>query len=354
MSTSMKTLNFRVKDKHRNLLLQQASEVNMVWNYDNQLSYMHTKKTGEFMSEYDLSAYTSGATKEGLSIAAATVQSVNKEYATRRKQFKKSKLKWRKSKGINRSLGWIPLKKSSLVYKQGQIHYQGLHIGIWDSYGLGKYEIVSGCFSEDSRGCWYLNVCVKVETQQTISTKSVGIDMGCKESATTSEGVKLVGRQYRKLEEKLGIAQRAKKKKRANAIHAKIKNKRKDEQHKFTTELVRTNAAIFVGDVSSSKLVKTKMAKSVLDAGWGQMKTMLEYKCNNAGVVFLVVDEKYSTQICSCCGCISTSSPKGRAGLGIREWTCAECGESHDRDINAAKNILAVGHNRLAGGIPCL
>ncbi|MDI1293275.1 MAG: zinc ribbon domain-containing protein, partial [Methylobacter sp.] len=60
------------------------------------------------------------------------------------------------------------------------------------------------------------------------------------------------------------------------------------------------------------------------------------------------------TQACSCCGCISASSPKGRTGLGIRAWTCAECGTTHDRDMNAAKNILALGHKRLAVGIPVL
>ncbi|MCQ9422532.1 transposase [Pseudomonas sp. LJDD11] len=60
----------------------------------------------------------------------------------------------------------------------------------------------------------------------------------------------------------------------------------------------------------------------------------------------------YTTQTCSCCGSISTSSPKGRAGLQIREWTCVCCGTAHDRDVNAARNILAAGHRRLAVGIP--
>lgn len=81
-------------------------------------------------------------------------------------------------------------------------------------------------------------------------------------------------------------------------------------------------------------------------------KTQLDYKSKGMRVVFLEVDEKYTTQTCSCCG--SISSPKGRAGLRIREWTCAWCGTLHDRDINAARNILAAGHGRLAVGIPDL
>ena len=96
------------------------------------------------------------------------------------------------------------------------------------------------------------------------------------------------------------------------------------------------------------------MAKSVLDAGWGMLKTMLEYKCDHAGIVFEEVNEAYTTQTCSCCGVIPANSPKGRADLRIREWACAECGALHDRDVNAAKNILAVGHDRLAVGIPVL
>ena len=71
-------------------------------------------------------------------------------------------------------------------------------------------------------------------------------------------------------------------------------------------------------------------------------------------VEFVEVNEKYTTQMCSCCGEISANSPKGRADLGIRGWTCALCGTVHDRDINAAKNILRLGHQTLAVGIPIL
>ncbi len=184
-------------------------------------------------------------------------------------------------------------------------------------------------------------------------TAAVGLDLGLKTCATASDGKKIEGRFYRGLEAKLGIALRAGKKPRTRAIHAKIGNQRKDMLHKFSTALVRNNAAIFVGDVASAKLVKTKMAKSTLDAGWAMLKTMLEYKSHQAGIVFEEVSEAYTTQTCSCCRTISASSPNGRAGLRIREWVCSECGTAHDRDTNAAKNILALGLQRLAGGIPC-
>lgn len=100
------------------------------------------------------------------------------------------------------------------------------------------------------------------------------------------------------------------------------------------------------------QVVETSMARSALDAGWSSLKTMLEYKSHQAGIVFMEVNEAYTTQTCSRCRIIPASSPKGRAGLGMRGWTCCHCGAVHDRDVNAACNILALGHERLAGGIP--
>uniref|UniRef100_UPI0015D32853 RNA-guided endonuclease InsQ/TnpB family protein n=1 Tax=unclassified Acinetobacter TaxID=196816 RepID=UPI0015D32853 len=177
-------------------------------------------------------------------------------------------------------------------------------------------------------------------------------DLGLKDIATCSDGTVISNPKfYRKYEQKLGIAQRARNKKRVRVLHAKIANSRKDHLHKASTKLVNENALIIVGDLSAKKLVKTKMAKSVLDTGFSALKTMLKYKCENAGVLFEEVQEAYTTQICSCCGEITSSSPKGKTDLGIREWECMSCGTAHDRDINSALNILALGHKRLAVGI---
>ena len=353
-----KTLKLRIKDKHANVLRQMAREVNQVWNHINAISAkaarpFHGKP--QFLSGYDLLLFSVGFSKcDGVSVGSGTVQLVCVEYATRRKQFKKTRLNWRVSnpKSAKYSLGWIPFKGGHAKYKAGQIHFAGQKLSLWDSYGLADYELRAGSFSQDSRGRWYLNVVVKVQHKATAGTASVGIDLGLKEAAVASTGERIEGRFYRKLECQLGIAQRAHKKQRVRAIHAKIANQRKDLLHKFSSALVKHNAAIFVGDVASSKLVKTKMAKSTLDAGWSMLKTMLEYKSHQAGIVFEVVSESYSTQTCSCCGTIPASSPKGRAGLRIREWTCSDCGAVHDRDVNAAKNILARGLARLAEGTP--
>jgi IS605 OrfB family transposase len=345
-----KTLKVRIRDKHIKQLNAMARSVNFVWNYINELSHRSITECQKFLSGYDIDKYTKGANKE-LGLHSQTLQEVSKEYVIRRKQFKKAKLNWRKSGGSRRSLGWVPIKTGASKWKNGQVFHNGMHFKVWDSFDLSQYKFRSASFNEDARGHWYFNVVVTVNIERSIGTQSTGIDLGCKDTATDSNGDSVQGREYRRLETKLGIAQRAKNKDRSKAIHAKIRNRRQDALHKYSRKLVNENAAIFVGNVSSSKLVKTKMAKSVLDAGWGQLKTMLEYKCDHAGVVFEEINEAYSTQTCSCCGTIPASSPKGRIGLGIREWTCSECGADHDRDINAAKNILAAGHRRLAVGI---
>ena len=352
-----KTLRLRIKDKHARVLSAMAREVNQVWNFCNETSRRAIRERHQWLSGYDLQKLTNGYSKcDGIHIGSPTVQQVCEDYAKARKQFKKAKLRWRVSnpQSSKYSLGWIPFKARALQYKAGQIAFAGQKFSLWDSYGLADYELRAGSFSEDSRGRWYLNVVVKVQAKGSSATASVGIDLGLKEVAVASNGQRIEGRFYRKLEADLGIAQRAHKKRRVKAIHAKIANQRKDALHKFSTALVRENAAIFVGDVASSKLVKTKMAKSTLDAGWASSRAMLEYKSHQAGIVFEVVNESYTTQTCSCCGAIPASSPKGRAGLGIREWVCSDCGAVHDRDVNAAKNILAAGHRRLAEGIPVL
>ncbi len=357
---TVKTLKLRIKDQHASVLRSMARDVNTVWNFCNETSARAVREKRKFLSGFDLQKLTDGFSKcDGVSIGSATTQQVCEEYATRRRQFKRARLNWRVSnpKSSKYSLGWIPFKARAARYKGGQVHFAGVKLGLWDSYGLSHYELRAGSVSEDSRGRWYLNVQVKIPDvvgPQLPVTGSVGIDLGMKTCATASDGQKIEGRFYRALEIKLGIAQRAGKKRRVKAIHAKISNKRKDLLHKFSTDLAKANAAIFVGDVASTKLVKTKMAKSTLDAGWAMLKTMLEYKSRQAGIVFEEVSEAYTTQTCSCCGGRPHSSPKGRAGLGIREWTCSACGTVHDRDVNAAKNILALGHERLAGGIPIL
>jgi putative transposase len=344
--TKTKVLRLRLKDKHAKFLRVLAGEVNFVWNYCNELQITMFNRERRFLSGYDFAR---------LHLHSQTVQAIAEEYATRRRQFRKVRLNWRKSRGSRRSLGWIPFKKTAILAAHGQVKFAGQWLSLWDSYGLEAYAIRAGSLCEDARGRWYLNACVAVPSAEPRSKarRDVGIDLGLQDLVATSAAEKLTAPQfYRGLEPKLAIAQRAGKGHRVRAIHAKIANRRKDSLHQFSTRLVRAYDTIFVGNVNASALAKTPHAKSVLDAGWSAFRTMLRYKCDFAGATFAEVNEAFSTQTCSACD--SRSGPKGIAGLGIREWTCSGCGTVHDRNVNAAKNILAAGRRRLAEGIPAL
>ena len=351
MAEFTKTLKVRVRDKHAKVLRRQAAAVNFVWNYVNGLSHRSIRERNTFLSAYDLHPYTKGAGKL-LGLHSQTLQVVAQEYVTRRKQFRKNRLAWRKTHGVRRSLGWVPVNTGAAKWKNGQVFFNGQHYQVWDSYGLSQYQFRSGCFVEDARGRWYFCVVVSAKPERRCGTGSVGVDLGLKTTATPSRGQPLeAGRVYRDQERKLAIVQRARNKKRVQAIHAKIRNRRHDALHKFSRELVDNNGLIVVGNVSSAGLAKTNMAKSVLDAGWSTLKTLLHYKSEHAGGVCLEVNEAYTTATCSACN--SRTGPKGLEGLRIRGWTCHACGITHEcRDINAAKNILALGHQGLAVGIP--
>jgi len=181
----------------------------------------------------------------------------------------------------------------------------------------------------------------------------VGIDLGLKDFAATSDGAVIEAQKYyRRMQDKLAMSQRAGKKDRVKAIHARISARRKDFHHQLSTGLVNSYGAIFVGNVNAQALSQTGMANSVLDAGWSAFRTMLLYKVARAVVWVEEVDEAYSTQTCSVCE--NRTGPRGQEGRGIREWTCGECSMKHHRDVNAACNILAAGRRRLAVGFSVL
>jgi IS605 OrfB family transposase len=351
----------RVKDKHAAWLSALAREVNTVFNFCNELSAKVFERERRFLSGFDFWPYLKGSTRGecALALPVQTVQDVAEEYARRRRQHRKVRLAWRKSGGARRSLGWIPFKVRTIRYAHGQIYFAGRWLSVWDSWGLHAYELRAGSFSEDARGRWYLNVCVEVpesvgpQLPLQLPAPEIGVDLGLKAIAALSDGTTIEApRFYRDLESALAIAQRAGKRPRTRALHARIVNRRKDFLHKLSKRLVKGHGAVFVGNVNASALAQTRLAKSVLDVGWSAFRTMLQYKCADAGVWFEEVNEAYSTQTCSACN--SRTGPKGREGLGIRGWTCGVCGAIHDRDVNAARNILAAGHRRLAEGIPFL
>jgi IS605 OrfB family transposase len=342
-----RTIRLKVRKEAYSWLNQAAIEVNQIWNYCNEISYKATQTSVEcpnprWLSGYDLCHLTAGMTKY-MQIGADSIERVCIEYANKRYTAKKSKIGWRKSGGSRRSLGWIPFKAVDIKRKGKYLRFCGKTFRVFESDKLEGIKWKGGCFAQDSLGDWYLCLPIEVKQEVNIAPKeAVGIDLGLKTIVTTSDGEKLEASHfYCNLEPKLSQAQKRGHKKQAKRIHRKIKHQRKDALHKASRKIVNEYQNIYIGDVSSLKLVKTRMAKSVLDSGWGIFKTFIQYKGQQAGRNVEVINESYTSRACSNCG--SLTGPKGLRQLSVRDWKCVDCGAVHNRDVNAARNILRLG-----------
>ena len=349
---------YRVKSL-TGLLNKQSRACNFVWNFCNDRQKDALRFGRRWHTGFDLNKLTAGSSKE-LGLHSGTINAVCEQYAKSRSQKKRPYLRYRG----NKSNGWVPLKGRELKREGNAFRFAGNTFRVFNSRALPVGKIKDGTnFSRDSRGNWFLNIVLEVDgavagVRQPI--KGVGIDLGLKDFATLSTGEKIEAQRiYRGAEAALATAQRAGKRRRVSAIHGQIANRRNDFHHKLSTRIVREFDYIAVGNVNAAGLAKSTMAKSVLDAGWSSFRTQLAYKAVRHGAWFEEVNESYTTQTCSDCGTLPDSRPKGIAGLGIRNWVCSECGAMHDRDVNAAKNILnkfasRAGHGTLVVGIPVL
>ncbi len=320
-----------------------AVEVNQVFNYCNETSYRAATRTDsmrKWLSGFDLCSLTAGASQYFEKIGADTIQSICVHYAQKRNAAGRVKLRWRVSRGARRSLGWVPCKAASLKRKGVCVRFAGKCVRVFEVNRLDGVKWQGGCFAQDAVGDWWLCLPVNMEAEETVAPlEAVGIDLGVKEIAVTSDGEHMVaGRWTQSYARKLAPAQRRGHKRQAKRIHRKAARCRADALHKFSRRIVDRYQNIFVGDVSSLKLAKTRMAKSVLDSGWGMLKNFLEYKSQRAARTFEVVSERNTSVTCSACG--SLTGPRGVNGLIVRSWVCCHCGEWHDRDVNAARNIL--------------
>ncbi|MFK4039776.1 RNA-guided endonuclease InsQ/TnpB family protein [Nonomuraea wenchangensis] len=183
------------------------------------------------------------------------------------------------------------------------------------------------------------------------TTGEVGIDLGLTHFAVLSDGGKIGNPRFlRRAERRLKKAQRALSRKakgsnnqekavvRVARVHAKVADARRDFAHKLSTQIIRENQTVVVEDLCVKGLARTNLAKSVHDAGWSQFVAMLAYKAARHGRLFVRVDRWFpSSKLCSTCGTVAESMP-----LNVRSWACP-CGAVHDRDVNAAINILAAG-----------
>ncbi|MGS2646651.1 RNA-guided endonuclease TnpB family protein [Streptosporangium sp. LJ11] len=207
--------------------------------------------------------------------------------------------------------------------------------------------------SKDAAGRWFVSLLCEDRIPPLPPTSTVvGVDAGITALATLSTGEKIANPKHERADRKKlakaqrtlarkekGSANRAKAKLKVARVHARITDRRRDHLHKVATRLVRENQTVVIEDLTVRNMVKNhSLARAISDASWREMRSMLEYKAAWYGRELLVVDRWFpSSKLCSACGTIQQSMP-----LGVREWVCA-CGAAHDRDVNAAKNILAAG-----------
>lgn len=212
----------------------------------------------------------------------------------------------------------------------------------------------------EADGRYYVSFVVeRAEQPLRAVAHEVGVDLGLDRLAVTSDG-EIIGnpRHLRSAQYRLGRAQRALSRKqrgsanrrkavrRVAALHRKVRETRLDAHHKLALRLVRDNQAVHLEDLSVAGLARTKLARSIHDAGWSTLVRLIEEKAAHHGRTVVKVDRRFpSSQLCSTCG--HRDGPKP---LSVRAWTCTACGTEHDRDLNAARNVLAEGR-RIAAGL---
>jgi putative transposase len=217
--------------------------------------------------------------------------------------------------------------------------------------------------SREPDGRWYVTFTVEAAAPQPLqqTEHAIGVDLGVIHFAATSDGDTIANprhlerkaRRLARYQRRLarcppGSANREKAKLKVARAHRKVRHARADFLHRASTRLVRESDVIVIEDLNVAGMVRNRhLARVISDCGWGEFRRQLEYKCQRYGRRLVVIDRWYpSSKTCSACGHLLPS-----LSLSTRQWRCPSCGARHDRDVNAAKNILAAGR-AVARGSP--
>ncbi|MFD6856938.1 RNA-guided endonuclease InsQ/TnpB family protein [Rhodococcus sp. NPDC060090] len=222
----------------------------------------------------------------------------------------------------------------------------------WPDIDLATLDPTMVVVSREADGRWFVTFAVDTTDPAPLpeTGESVGVDLGIKDFAVLSTGEKIANpkhmarheRGLRRQQKRLarmqkGSNNRAKQRRKVARSHSRVRDARRDFLHKTSTDFAARFDTIAVEDLAPRNMVRNRrLAKSISECGWGEFRSMLEYKAERAGRRFVVIDRWYpSSKTCSACGHLLAV-----LSLGTRHWTCPDCGTRHDRDINAAKNIL--------------
>lgn len=363
----LKAYKFRIypDQEQQSKLNQTFGCVRFVWNaltanfnsygtedYIEKLSEKQIKETNDFLKE----------------VSAAALQQKRMDFVETKKQFfnKNRKVKLGcmkfKKKNISRDSYRLPNQKFKLDQENKTIRLEkiGFVPVVLDRIISDDADFRSVTISKSKSGKYFVSILVKTSVDLLPSTgKSVGIDLGLRDLFIFSNGdVVNNPRWFRKSQSKLASAQRHLSRKQKGSkryekqrvkvakVHEKIANQRKHFTHNMSTALVNNFDVIITEDLNVAAMKKTlNFGKSISDAGWSEFAHQLEYKSRWYGRTFVQIDRFYpSSQICSSCG-----HRDGKKSLDVRGWVCSSCGVYHDRDLNAATNVLLKGYSDLTG-----
>ena len=250
--------------------------------------------------------------------------------------------------------------RSGFRYRDGQLRLAKMDAPLkfawsWPDIDPATIDPTTVTLSRDPCGRWYVSFAVDAPdpVQLPATGSALGVDLGIKDFAVTSDGEKIpnprhlerkarnLARYQRRMARcRKGSANREKAKAKVARAHRKVRASRAGFLHKASARLVRDHDVIAVEDLAVKNMVRNhSLAKAISDCGWGEFRRMVQYKAERAGRRVIPVDRWYpSSKTCSACGYLLAA-----LNLDTRHWTCPSCGTRHDRDINAAKNILAAG-----------
>jgi putative transposase len=289
-------------------------------------------------------------------VSSVPLQQALRHLQTAFGNFFAKRAKYPRFKSRKKSRASAEYTRSAFKWRDGQLTLAKMTAPldiVWSRPLPAGAEPSTATVSRDAAGRWFVSLLVEdAPAPAPATTAAVGIDAGITSLVTLSTGEKIgnprherrdrarLARAQRELSRKAkGSANREKARHKVAKVHARIADRRRDFLHKLSTRLVRENQTVVIEDLTVRNLLRNgRLARAVSDAAWRDLRTMLEYKCAWYGRDLVVIDRWFpSSKLCGACGTIATKMP-----LNVREWTC-DCGTLHDRDVNAARNILAAG-----------
>ncbi|MGW2915439.1 RNA-guided endonuclease InsQ/TnpB family protein [Streptomyces asoensis] len=270
--------------------------------------------------------------------------------------FFAKRAKYPRHKSRKKSRASAEYTRSAFTWREGKLTLaktaQPLDIR-WSRPLPERTEPSTVTVSRDAAGRWFVSLLCEDRIEPALATTAtIGLDAGIISLVTLSTGEKVTNPRYERRDrvrlvraqrelsrKKKGSANRAKARRKVARVHARIADRRRDFLHKLSTRLVRENQTVVIEDLTVRNLLKNgRLARAISDAAWTDLRMMLEYKCAWYGRELVVVDRWFpSSKLCGTCNTVREKLP-----LHVREWTC-DCGTVHDRDLSAARNILAAG-----------